>query len=87
MRSQSINALIAILLAILMLPTLMLLDYLNRGCGDGLCGTFSGLLVISVMVIATLVFIRRSARRNESPAFLRLIPFVVWLMLLFQLAL
>lgn len=77
-----LNATIANGLALLPLPALKILDHLNRGCGDGLCGFFSGLLVLGGLAIATLVFLNRSARRNETPAFLRLTPFGLWTLVL-----
>lgn len=78
MPSRPVNAIIAICLALLPLPSMKLLDYLNRGCGDGLCGFFSGLLILGGLMGATLVFITRSARRDEAPAVLRLVPFALW---------
>ena len=74
------NAIIAIFLSLLPLPALKLLDYLNRGCGDGLCGFFSGLLIIGGLLVATVFFLILSARQKESPAFLRLVPTVLWLL-------
>jgi hypothetical protein len=73
-----LNAIFAIVLALLPVPAMMLLDYLNRGCGDGLCGFFTGLLILGGLAIATLVFVARSARRGETPSFLRMIPFALW---------
>jgi hypothetical protein len=78
MQSRPINAVIAIILALLPLPAMRWLDYLNRGCGDGLCGFFSGLLILGGLAVATLVFLVRSARRGETPGLLRLVPFVLW---------
>jgi len=78
MPSRSANAIAAIAVALLPLPATYLLDYLNRGCGDGLCGFFSGLLILGGLAAATLVFVVRSAKRSETPAFLRLVPFVIW---------
>lgn len=80
MKTRPVNALIAIVLALLPLPALRVLDHLNRGCGDGLCGFFSGLLVLGGLAAATLVFISRSASRGESPAALRALPLVLWLL-------
>jgi hypothetical protein len=79
MRARAVNALVAIGLALLPLPAMRLLDHLNRGCGDGLCGFFSGLLVLGALAAATLIFLVRSARRNETPAALRLVPVGLWL--------
>ena len=73
------NVIAAIVLSLLPLPALKLLDHLNRGCGDGLCGFSSGLLVLVALGTATLIFISRSARRKETPASLRLAPIVLWL--------
>ena len=79
MRSRlPVNALAAIGFALLPLPALKLLDHLNRGCGDGLCGFLPGLLILGGLAAATLVFIVRSARRGEKPAPLRLLPLALW---------
>jgi hypothetical protein len=75
---RPINAILAILAAALPWPALTLLDYLNRGCGDGMCSFFSGIIILAGLATATLVFTRRSARRNETPAWLRLIPLALW---------
>jgi hypothetical protein len=82
MPSRPVNAVIAIVLSLLPLPTMKLLDYANRGCGDGMCGFFSGLLILGGLAVATLVFIGRSARRDERPALLRLVPLALWAMAL-----
>lgn len=78
MLSHARNAGIAIFLSLLPVPAMRLFDHLNRGCGDGLCGFFPGLLILGGLAVATLVFVVRSARRSETPAVLRLVPFVVW---------
>lgn len=83
---RPINAIVANVVSLLPWPTLKLLDHLNRGCGDGLCGTFSGLLILMGLAIVTIVFLVRSARRSETPAVLRAAPFVLWPMALFPLA-
>jgi hypothetical protein len=80
MQLRSINAALAIGFAALPLPALMLLDYLNRGCGDGMCSFLSGLLILGALAVATLVFLRRSARRGETPAWLRWLPVALWAM-------
>jgi len=80
MSARPTNALIAIALALLPVPAMKLLDHMNRGCGDGLCGFFSGLLILGGLAIATLVFVTRSARRNETPDLLRIVPVVLWLL-------
>jgi hypothetical protein len=87
MLSQSPNAAVAIVLSLLPVPAMKLLDQLNRGCGDGLCGFFSGLLILGGLAVATLVFLALSARRKEAPAFLRLIPFGLWALALVPLVL
>lgn len=78
MPSQYFNATVAIVLSLLPVPAMALLDHLNRGCGDGLCGFFSGLLILGGLAAVTLVFVARSARRHEAPVFLRLVPFALW---------
>lgn len=78
MLANAVNALIAIVVSLLQLPAMKLLDHLNRGCGDGLCGFFSGLLILGGLAAVTLVFITRSARRNETPAVLRWVPVALW---------
>lgn len=64
------------------LPALMLLDHANSGCGDGLCGFFSGLLILGGLGAATLFFVIRSARRDETPAVLRVAPLLLWVVVL-----
>ncbi len=83
--SRPVNAIAAIVLALLPLPALKLLDHLNRGCGDGLCGFFSGLLILGTLATATLIFIRRSARSNETPAALRWAPLPLWALIVVPL--
>lgn len=78
MQARAVNAIIAIVLSLLPWPALRWLDHLNRNCGDGLCGFFPGLLVLGALVVATLVFVIRSARRHEAPSLLRLVPPVLW---------
>ncbi len=78
MQTRPVNASLAIVAALLPLPVLKLLDHLNRGCGDGLCGFASGLLTLGGLVAVTLVFLTRSARRQEEPAFLRVVPLLLW---------
>jgi hypothetical protein len=78
MPSSPVNAMIAIALALLPVPALMVLDHLDRDCGDGLCSFFPALFVLGTLAAATLIFVGRSARRNERPAFLRLLPFALW---------
>lgn len=85
MQSLPINAMLAIGVALLPLPALKLLDHLNKGCGDGLCGFSSGLLILGGLAAATIAFVVRSARRNETPAALRWLPLVLWAMGLLQL--
>ena len=85
MRERPVNAIAAIVVALLPLPAMKLLDHLNRGCGDGLCGFFSGLLILGVFAIATLILIARSTRREETPALLRLAPIVLWILALIPL--
>lgn len=75
---RPINAIVANVVSLLPLPAMKLLDHFNRGCGDGLCGTFSGLLILLGLAIVAIVFLVRSARRNETPALLRVGPFVLW---------
>jgi hypothetical protein len=79
-RMNAILAILAIIVSVLPLPALRLLDYFNRGCGDGLCSFFSGLLVLAVLMAATLLLLVASARRGETPAFLRWLPVVLWIL-------
>lgn len=79
------NAMIAIVVSLAPLPSLKLLDHLNRDCGDGLCGFFSGLLILVALGAATLLFILRSGWRNEKPAVLRLVPVALWILALVPL--
>ncbi len=83
--SRPVNAIMANVVALLTWPALKLLDHLNRGCGDGLCGFFSGLLILGALAFATLVFIVRSGRRDETPAALRLLPLALWVVMLVPL--
>lgn len=78
MQTRPVNALAAIGLSLLLLPAMKLLDHANRGCGDGLCGFFSGLLILGGLAAATLIFVLRSGRRHETPAALRLVPLGLW---------
>lgn len=80
MNFQAANASVAILLSLLPLPVLQLLDHLNRDCGDGLCGFFSGLLILAALGAVTLFFMNRSVRRDERPAILRLAPIALWIL-------
>lgn len=82
MTSPPANAAAAIAVALLPMPAMKLLDLLNRGCGDGLCGFASGLLVLGGLAAATLFFVARSARHGETPSLLRLVPFVIWISVL-----
>src|SRR5262245_44105834 len=79
------NAMIAIVISLAPLPLLKLLDHLNRDCGDGLCGFFSGLLVVVALGAGTLLFILRSGWRKEEPAVLRLVPVALWILALVPL--
>ena len=87
MQTGSFNSIIAIVLALLPLPVAKLLNHLNSGCGDGLCGFFSGILILGGLAASTLVFLVRSARRGETPAVLRLVPLALWVLALIPLAL
>jgi hypothetical protein len=86
MPSSPVNAIVAIGLAILALPALKLLDHLNRGCGDGLCGFLPGLMILGGLAAATLALLVRSTRRGETPAVLRLLPLPLWALTLVLLA-
>lgn len=79
MRMRAINAIIAVVLSLLPLPAMSLFEHLNRNCGDGLCGFFTGLLILGVLAMTTLVFVIRSALRGESPAVLRWVPVALWI--------
>jgi hypothetical protein len=79
MQGRPVNAIIAIGVALLVWPALWLLDTMNRGCGDGLCGFFSGLLILGGLAMAATVFVVRSARRDETPGLLRWVPALLWL--------
>lgn len=72
------NTIAAIVVSLLPLPAMRFLDHLNRGCGDGLCGFFSGLLILGALAALTIAFIVRAARRGETPAALRLVPMALW---------
>lgn len=85
MTARPVNAIVAVVVALLPLPAMKLLDHLNRGCGDGLCGFFSGLLVLGGLAAATIVLVVRSANRNESPAALRLAPLILWVLAILPL--
>ncbi len=78
MAARPVNALLANALALLNWPALAVMERANSGCGDGLCGVFSGLLVLATLAAAALVFVLRSARRSETPALLRVTPFLLW---------
>ena len=78
MPSRPVNAIYAIVLALMPWQAMKLLHYLKRGCGDGLCGFFSGMLMFGGLAGATMVLVVRSARRGEAPAILRLVPPMLW---------
>lgn len=84
MRSRPTNALIANGLAMLPWPMLILSDHANSGCGDGLCGSIVGPLLLLVLLIVTIVFLYRSSHRNEAPALLRFAPIALWAVLIAQ---
>lgn len=77
-RGRPVNASLAIAASLLPLPAMWLLDRSSGGCGDGLCGFIPGLAILSGLVVATLVFIRRSIRRDETPGALRILPLLLW---------
>lgn len=83
--ARPVNAMIAIGVALLPWPALKLLDHLNRGCGDGLCGFIPGLIILGGLAALTLVFLGRSARLHETPVPLRLVPFALWALALVPL--
>lgn len=85
MPTWPVNTLLAIFIALLPLPAMLLLDRLNRGCGDGLCSFVSGLLILGALAVATVVCLVRATRRNEQPVLLRLGPIVLWLLALVPL--
>lgn len=77
MSTFPMNAIIANALAAAAWPLLMLLDRMNADCGDGLCGSFSGALLVVGLVVAVVVMLVRSARRRETPAALRFTPLLI----------
>lgn len=83
---RPVNAIVANVLSLLPLPVLKLLDAANSNCGDGLCSVFSGLLLLLGLAVAVIVFLVRSARRNETPAVLRMGPLLLWPLALVPLA-
>jgi hypothetical protein len=85
MASRPINALIAIASSLLPIPVLVLTDRLNQVCGDSMCGLFSGILIVAALAVATVVFVVRSARRHETPGWLRFIPLALWLLVFMPL--
>jgi hypothetical protein len=85
MQGRPVNAMVAIGVALLVWPALWLLDRMNRGCGDGLCGFFSGLLILGALAAVTAVFVMRSARRGETPGLLRWVPMLLWLVVVVPL--
>ncbi len=87
MQLRFINAMLAIVASLLPFPALRLLDHLNRGCGDGLCGFLSGLLILGGLAIATVVFAIRSAQREDAPPLLRVAPLALWAIALATLVL
>ncbi|MGE3247833.1 MAG: hypothetical protein AB7F96_07050 [Beijerinckiaceae bacterium] len=78
MQTFPINMALAIVFSLLPFPSLKLLDYANRGCGDGMCGFFSGLLVIGGLLLGTIIFTVRGQRRAEKPESLLLAPLLLW---------
>lgn len=84
-QARPINAIAAIVVALLPIPVLRLVDHFNRGCGDGLCGFFSGILLLAGLVVTLLVLLRRSATRDEQPWYLRLVPLPLLLLALYPM--
>lgn len=78
MPTTPVNAIISIGLSLLPLPAMKVLDQFNGGCGDGMCGFFSGLLILGALAVASAAFLVRSIRRAETPTALRLAPPVLW---------
>ena len=87
MHLRFINATLAFAVSLLPFPALKLLDYLNRGCGDGLCGFLSGLLILGGLAVVTVAFAIRSARREDAPPLLRVAPLALWTIALATLVL
>jgi hypothetical protein len=80
-----LNAILAILAALLVYPGLRLLDR-AQGCGDGLCGFIPGLMLILALLAGTIIFTRRGLKRSEQPQWLFLAPPALWLMAFYILA-
>ncbi len=78
MQKLPLNAILAIVASLTPWPAMKTLDYFNRGCGDGLCSMFSGMLILGALAVATIVFMVRSARRSETPGVLRILPPLLW---------
>lgn len=76
------NIIVACVLALAPLPAMALLDRSSGSCGDGLCGFLPGLLIFGTLLAGTLVFVTRSARRAETPAFVRFLPLALWMLAL-----
>lgn len=87
MRPFPVNSALAIAFALTPLAAMTLLDRFNRGCGDGLCGFFSGILILGTLAVATLIFVRRAARRQEQPSLLLWFPAAIWVAVLARLML
>jgi hypothetical protein len=66
--------------ALLPFPALVVLQRLRPACGDGLCGFWDSLLVLAALLAITIVLIARSANRDETPALLRIVPLVIWIL-------
>ena len=50
-----------------------------------MCGLFSGILIVAALAVAAVVFVVRSARRHETPGWLRFIPLALWLLVFMPL--
>ena len=85
MASRPINALIAIASSLLPIPVLVLTDRLNQVCGDSMFGLFAGFRRGASRAVATVVGVVRSARRHETPGWLRFIPLALWLLVFMPL--
>lgn len=77
MSKLPVNALVATGISLLPVPALLILDRMNTGCGDGLCGFIPSTIILVIVALMTVLFMLRSARAGEKPAVVLILPAVI----------
>ena len=76
------NAIWAIATSLALFVVLTAMDRAAKDCGDGLCGSIAGGIVIVALVVATLFFTLRGLMRGEAPRWWFAVPAAIWLLIL-----